>query len=91
MAESKDKTKEVKKQEPKKVHLRLMKDKDKYKDDVFVAINGKPVQIKRGVTVEIDEDYAKVLEQSMDQDGNTAELIAEKKEEFEKGVKSGAL
>ena len=35
------------------VPIRLFKDNDKYKDDVFVAVNGRSFQIKRGETVTI--------------------------------------
>ena len=35
------------------VSIRLFKDNDKYKDDVFVAVNGEAIQIKRGETVKI--------------------------------------
>jgi hypothetical protein len=32
------------------------------KDDVYVAVNGKPYQIKRGETVEVPESVAEVLQ-----------------------------
>ena len=55
------------------VPIRLFKDNDKYKDDVFVAVNGRSFQIKRGETV--PAYVAEVLEQSMAQDNATANLI----------------
>ena len=47
----------------------------KYKDDVFVAVNGRSFQIKRGETVQVPAYVAEVLEQSMAQDNATANLI----------------
>ena len=57
------------------VPIRLIKDNDKYKDDVFVAVNGRSFQIKRGETVQVPAYVAEVLEQSMAQDNATANLI----------------
>lgn len=57
------------------VSIRLFKDNDKYKDDVFVAVNGRSFQIKRGETVKVPAYVAAVLEQSMNQDNATANLI----------------
>ena len=55
--------------------IRLFKDGDKYKDDVFVAVNGRSWQIRRGETVMVPDYVAEVLEQSMAQDTATANLI----------------
>ena len=55
------------------VPIRLFKDNDK--DDVFVAVNGRSFQIKRGETVQVPAYVAEVLEQSMAQDNATANLI----------------
>lgn len=49
--------------EPKR-KINLFLDNDKYKDDVFVGINGRTFLIKRGVDVEVPESVAKVLEDS---------------------------
>ena len=57
------------------VPIRLFKDNDKDKDDVFVAVNGRSFQIKRGETVQVPAYVAEVLEQSMAQDNATANLI----------------
>ena len=57
------------------VPIRLFKDNGKYKDDVFVAVNGRSFQIKRGETVQVPAYVAEVLEQSMAQDNATANLI----------------
>ena len=57
------------------VSVRLFKDNDKYKGDVFVAVNGQSVLIRRGERVAIKKKFAEVLEQSLDQDQRTAGLI----------------
>lgn len=67
----------------KKVSVRLFKDGGKYKDDVWAAVNGKSVLIKRGETVEIEEKFAEVLENSAKQDAETADLISQETANFE--------
>lgn len=66
----------------KKVSVRLFKDGEKYKDDVFVAVNGKSCLIKRGQTVEIAEKFAEVLDNSARQDAATADLITAETDNF---------
>lgn len=70
------------------VSVRLFKDNDKYKDDVFVAVNGERIQIKRGETVKIKKKFADVLEQSMQQDMATANMIEQKSAEYEAKAKA---
>lgn len=65
------------------VPIRLFKDGDKYKDDVFVAVNGRAFQIKRGVTVNVPKYVADVLDQSMEQDNATASLIERESSGYE--------
>ena len=65
-----------------KVKVKLFKDNGKYKDDVFVAVNGENRVIKRGVEVEIERKFAMVLDQSDRQDYETSMLIEEKSSEF---------
>ena len=57
------------------VEIRLFKDNEKYKDDVYVAINGKNCVIKRGVWTRIRRKFAMLLDQSEIQDLRTAELM----------------
>lgn len=64
------------------VPIRLFKDNERYKDDVFVAVNGRRFQIKRGETVKVPRYIAEVLEQSMNQDEKTANLITRQSEEY---------
>ena len=58
------------------VPVMLFKDNDKYKDDVFVAVNGEGCLIQRGKPVQIKRKFALVLEQSQTQDMATADMIA---------------
>lgn len=55
--------------------MRLFKDNEKYKDDVYVAINGKNCVIRRGVWTRIRRKFALLLDQSEIQDLRTAELM----------------
>lgn len=50
------------------VEIRLFKDNGKYKDDVFVAVNGQAFLIKRGETVKVPRYVKEVLDSSMRQD-----------------------
>ncbi len=73
------------------VPIRLFKDNDKYKDDVFVAVNGERVQIRRGETVMIKRKFADVLEQSMKQDMATAGLIERESSRYDEEAKARGL
>lgn len=59
-----------------------IKDKDKYKDDIVVAVNGKAWRIKRGVQVMIPRFVAAVLENSQRQDIAAAEIMTQEAESF---------
>lgn len=50
------------------VEVRLFKDNDKYKDDVFVAVNGVGMMVPRGKDVKIARKYAIALKNSEAQD-----------------------
>ena len=65
------------------VSVRLFKDNDKYKGDVFVAVNSQSVLIRRGERVAIKKKFAEVLEQSLDQDQRTAGLIERESRAYE--------
>lgn len=64
------------------VEVKLFKDNDKYKDDVYVAINGKNCVIRRGEWTRIRRKFALLLDQSEIQDLRTAELMAGESERF---------
>ena len=64
------------------VEIKLFKDNDKYKDDVYVAINGKNCVIRRGEWTRIRRKFALLLDQSEIQDLRTAELMAGESQRF---------
>ena len=57
------------------VAVKLFRDNDRYKDDVYVAVNGHNCVIKRGEWVKIKRKFALVLDQSEIQDMRTAEMM----------------
>ncbi len=66
------------------VDIKLFKDSGKYKDDVFVSVNGETVAIKRGERVKIKRKFAEVLDNSEHQDYETSVLIEQKQREYAK-------
>lgn len=73
------------------VELELFQDDDKYKDDLFVAVNGERYQIKRGVRVKVPRFVADAVEQSVAQDKKTANLIRRYELDYKKAVDSNNL
>lgn len=73
------------------VEIMLFKDGGKYKDDVFVSVNGDTIAIQRGVRVPIKRKFAEVLEASMKQDQETASLIDLKSSEYDAAVAAQKL
>lgn len=66
------------------VEVKLFKDNGKYKEPVFVAVNGDAIAIERGVRVKIKRKHAEVLDNSDKQDYETSLLIEQKSGEFAK-------
>ena len=64
------------------ISVKLFKDNDRYKDDVYVAVNGKNCVIKRGEWVKIKRKFALVLDASEIQDMKTAEFIEREQKRF---------
>ena len=58
------------------VTFELFKDDDKYKDDVYVSVNGANCVIQRGVPVRIKRKFAMELAKSQQEDMRTAARIA---------------
>ena len=56
------------------VTVKLFKDSNKYKDDVFVAVNGVGMIVPRGVEVQIPRKYAEVLHNSEQQSSFAVEF-----------------
>lgn len=66
------------------VEVKLFKDNNKYKDDVYVSVNGENCVIKRGEKVKVKRKFADVLDKSDLQDYETSLLIEKKSSEFAK-------
>ena len=64
------------------VAVKLFRDNDRYKDDVYVAVNGQNCLIKRGEWVKIKRKFAMVLDQSEVQDMQTAEYLEAEQTKF---------
>lgn len=64
------------------VAVKLFRDNDRYKDDVYVAVNGQNCVIKRGEWVKIKRKFALVLDQSEIQDIKTAEMLEAEQNRF---------
>ncbi len=64
------------------ISVKLFKDNDRYKDDVYVAVNGQNCVIKRGEWVKIKRKFALVLDASEIQDMKTAEFIEREQKRF---------
>ncbi len=73
------------------VEVKLFKDNGKYKDDVFVGVNGENCVIRRGERVKIKKKFANVLEQSDLQDYKTSQLIDSKEREYESSAREHGL
>lgn len=70
------------------VTVKLFKDNERYKDDVFVAVNGQRFQIQRGVPVQVPKYVADVLEQSMEQDTATSQMMERESAEFQRAAQA---
>ena len=70
------------------VEIKLFKDNDKYKDDVYVAINGKNCVVRRGEWTRIRRKFAMLLDQSEIQDLRTAQMIEGESEKFRKASRA---
>ena len=57
------------------VSVKLFRDGGRYRDDVYVAVNGQNCIIKRGEWVQIKRKFALVLDASEIQDMKTAEMM----------------
>ena len=68
-------------QEP--VKIKLFKDNDKYKDDVFVSVNGNKFLIKRGVEVEVPRYIKNCLDLSEEQKGYAANVSEEYENDYQ--------
>lgn len=69
------------------VEIQLFKDNGKYKDDVYVAVNGVNCLIQRGKPVRVKRKFAETLRRSLAQDNETADMIRELESDYEKRSK----
>ena len=69
-----------------KVTVRLFKDNARYKEPVFVAVNGMAYSIPRGVEVEVPYYVAAVIANQEQQDTDTAIMITEMGNDFAKSA-----
>lgn len=67
-----------------KVEIRLFKDNDKYKDDVFVGHNGVGYLIRRGESVKVPRFVADILRNQEEQDKRTSDLMQQLQDDFKK-------
>lgn len=56
------------------VEIQLFQDNGKYKDDVFVAVNGETCLIKRGMPVKVKRKFAQLIDSGQRQDLYAAQL-----------------
>lgn len=66
------------------VEIKLFKDNAKYKDPVFVAVNGENCVIERGIRVKIKRKFAEVLDNSDIQDYEASRYMDAKSAELER-------
>lgn len=71
-----------------KVEIELFKDDDRYRDDLFVGVNGVGYNIKRGVSVKVPRAVAQVIRDSEAQRKAATSMITELTEEFKKKDKA---
>ena len=64
------------------ISVKLFRDNDRYKDDVYVAVNGQNCVVRRGEWVRIKRKFAMVLDQSEIQDMQTAEMLEAEQSRF---------
>ncbi len=73
------------------VAVKLFRDNDRYRDDVYVAVNGQNCVIRRGEWVKIKRKFALVLDASEIQDMKTAAMLEAEQDRFRAGELSGEL
>ncbi len=64
------------------ISVKLFRDNDKYKEPVYVAVNGQNCVIKRGEWVKVRRKFALVLDQSEVQDLRTTAMMEQQADQF---------
>lgn len=68
------------------VTIKLFKDNDRYRDDVYVAVNDRSYLIKRGVEVTVPRFIEQALKNSLAQDEYVASLVERLVNDYEKNA-----
>lgn len=66
----------------KKVQIELFKDDYRYREPLFVGINGRFLMIPRGVPVEVDDYVADFIEQQKSEEARIMRKIEEEEREY---------
>ena len=66
------------------VSIKLFRDGGRYRDSVYVAVNGQNCIIKRGEWVKVKRKFALVLDASEIQDMKTAQMIEAEEQKFKR-------
>lgn len=74
-----------------KVEVELFRDDGKYTEDVFVGVNGKTFQIKRGVPVKVPRYVAEVLKNAQQQRKQAAMNTDKLQADFERSSKERGI
>lgn len=69
-------------QEKETVKVRLFRDEYRYKQPLYVSINGRNWLIKRGVDVELPKYVADFIEQQMQEEAAIWERVAKEEQEY---------
>ena len=69
------------------VTVQLFKDNDRYRDDLFVAVNGERILIQRGVPVQIKRKFAEVIENSQKLEQQTDALMQRMADDYERNTR----
>lgn len=73
------------------VPIKLFKDGERYKDDVYVCVNGENCLIKRGVQTMIKRKFKNVLDQSQMQDETASAMSERLADDFAKATENRGL
>ena len=68
------------------VTIKLFKDNDRYRDDVFVSVNDRSYLIKRGVEVTVPRFVEQALKNSLTQDEYVASLVEKLQNDYENSL-----
>lgn len=67
---------QLRSERPETQKIKLFKDNGRYRNDVFVSVNGRSFLLQRGVELELPYAIAQVVKQSIMQDEQAAKLVS---------------